>query len=76
MRHVFAFGLCAAAIAMVGCGTPEASNIMDGADQSDVQSYEEMVAADEAMMNEDPGDAIDEGTETAPTDAGTPPATE
>ncbi len=69
MKRVFAFGLFAASIAVIGCGeTTRSGNIMEGEGQSAIQSYEEMVAADEAMMNEDPGDAAeaDDAGDAAP----------
>ena len=58
MKRVLAICLFAASTAMVGCGgSGEPQNIMDGADEAAVLSYEEMVAADEAAMSASPDDA-------------------
>lgn len=46
---------------IIGCGgSSEPTNIMENADEAAAQSYDEMVAADEAAMSEDPGDAEEE----------------
>ena len=51
-----------AAILMSGCGgSNEPTNVMDGMGEEAMQSYEEMIAADEAMMSA--GDASDEAPE-------------
>ncbi len=58
MKRISALCLFGLAISLSGCGgSSEPSNIMEGLDESAVQSYDEMVAADEARMNSDPGDA-------------------
>ena len=51
-----------AAVLMSGCGgSNEPTNVMDGMGEEAMQSYEEMIAADEAMMSA--GDASDEAPE-------------
>lgn len=69
MKRFFAICMLFASATMIGCGdSGSTENIMEGADEAAVLSYDEMVAADEAMMNEDPGDASDDGAaaEAAP----------
>lgn len=54
--------ILAATLSVIGCGgSDQPANVMDGAGEEAMQSYEEMVAADEAMMSE--SDAADEVTE-------------
>ncbi len=48
-----AFGVC-------GCGSGGNENIMENADQSALEEYEAMVAADEAAMSAEPDDAGDD----------------
>lgn len=45
------FGCC---VSFNGCGGSGNTSVVDNADQSAVQSYEEMMAAEEEEMNEDP----------------------
>ena len=67
MNKVFAIGALALTIAAVGCGgSGEPTNVMQGQGEEAIRSYEEMVAAEEAMMSQ--GDASDEVAEAAPTE--------
>lgn len=52
-----ALGL-ALVLSVTGCGKDEPTSMMEGVDQEALQSYEEMLAADEARMSED--EAADE----------------
>ena len=46
------FGCC---VSLSGCGGSGGNtSVVDGADQSEVQDYEAMMAAEEEEMNEDP----------------------
>ena len=57
MKKVLAIGLLVTAAAMVGCGgSGETSNMMEGADKSELQKYEEMIAAETAAMSASPDD--------------------
>ncbi len=58
MKRVFAICLFAGfiATAMTGCGTPEPSNMLEGADQTALEQYEAAIAAEEAALNADPDD--------------------
>ena len=54
--------ILAATLIVIGCGgSDQPVNMMDGAGEEAMKSYEEMIAADEAMMSE--SDAADEVTE-------------
>ncbi|MEM9365379.1 MAG: hypothetical protein AAGD07_05235 [Planctomycetota bacterium] len=53
-----ALGLALLITMVVGCGTDQPTSMMDGVDQEALQSYEEMVAAEEARMTQ--ADAADE----------------
>jgi hypothetical protein len=58
VKRFFAVCLFGLGFVLVGCGgAKEPSNIMEGVDKAAVQSYEEMVAADEAAMSSDSADA-------------------
>jgi hypothetical protein len=52
--------LFATSTALVGCGDPKATDIMENADQAAIDSYEAAVAAEDAAMEADPGDADEE----------------
>ncbi len=60
--------LFAFSVSLIGCGgSSEPTNMMEGAGEEAMKSYEEMIAADEAMMSE--ADAADEvAEEPAPTE--------
>jgi hypothetical protein len=68
VKRVLAICLFVASIGLVGCGTPEASSVMENADQSAIEAYEAAIAEQDAAMEADPGDADD-------TDEGTPAPT-
>jgi hypothetical protein len=59
VKRLFAICLLATSIGLVGCGTPEASDIMENADQSAIDEYERLVAEQDAAMEEDGADAED-----------------
>ena len=68
MKRVFAVGMFALSIALVGCGGSSGpTNVMENADQAAVQSFEEMVAAETAMMSEEPDDATEDTAAPAAT---------
>jgi len=47
----------AALIGLIGCGTPEATNIMESSDRSAIEAYEAAIAAEDAAMDADSGNA-------------------
>lgn len=62
MKNLCVAGVFAASISLVGCGgSSEPTNVMGNASQSEIQNYDDLVAADEAMMDANPDDGEDEG---------------
>jgi hypothetical protein len=60
VKRVLLICLFATSTALVGCGDPKSTDIMENADQPAIDSYEAAVAADDAAMEADPGDADEE----------------
>jgi predicted small lipoprotein YifL len=55
MRNFFGIALClSACFTMAGCGDSEPVNVGENADQAAIQSYDEMLAAEQESMNADP----------------------
>ena len=52
--------VAAISFATIGCGDSGPKNVMDSADDAALQSYEEMIAAENAAMDADSGDVGDE----------------
>ena len=57
VTSLFSIAILAAVATLSGCSSSEPANVMENADQEAIQSYEDMVAEEEAMMSQDPGDA-------------------
>ncbi len=60
MKRVLAICLFAASTSLVGCSEPQATSVMDSADQSAIAEYERLTAEQDAAMDADPGNATDE----------------
>jgi hypothetical protein len=61
VKRVLMICLFATSTALVGCGDPQPTDIMENADQSAIDAYEAAVAAEDAAMEADPGDADEDG---------------
>jgi uncharacterized protein YcfL len=57
VKRFAAICLFAASTALVGCSSSEPTNVMENAEQSDVEAYEAAIAAEDAAMEADSGDA-------------------
>lgn len=53
MKTFYLLTILAASCTLLGCGSDEPANVMDGVDQTEYEKYEAMVAADEAAMQQE-----------------------
>ncbi len=60
MKRILAICLFAASTALVGCGDPKATSVIENADESAIAEYERLTAEQIAAMDADPGNALDE----------------
>ena len=56
MKRILAICLFAASTALVGCGDPKATSVIEDADQSAIAEYERLTAEQDAAMEADPPD--------------------
>ena len=63
MKRVFAICLFAASTALVGCGEPKPTSVMESSDKAAIAEYERLLAEQDAAAEASPPDA-EESTET------------
>lgn len=59
MKQVLAICLFAASTALVGCGDPQPTNLMEDSDQSAIEAYEAAVAAQDAAADAEMAGDVD-----------------
>jgi hypothetical protein len=57
VKRILAICLVAGSTALVGCGKPEATSVMESSDQAAIDEYERLTAEQDAAMDANPPDA-------------------